>query len=205
MIIILGLVYRKKIRLQIVMLVHGKYSYDYIRTFKKYTNTNPFPYCVKDEILPYLRQSGKANPNVIHYTTLKEPLFEDMPFHIGLPQILKSYGKPDCFNSYLIKGFEVKAFGYYRDVFGSDVLAVFYFFLDKLVMGEYILTESKESLISKFRDTLLEKAGVNDETPVNHFFIDYDEKKSVYYRENAFSVVIRYVNRTDKLFADLIN
>lgn len=204
LILILLISYRRAIRFKIVRLIHGKYSYDYVNLFKKVTNKSPFPYCIKDEIVSYLRLVENKRNLAEHFNSGNPILFEKLPYRTRLDKILKNYGEPDCFNAYLIKNFELKLFGYAKDDFGTNVKTVFYFFLNEMVMGEYIITSSKDITVESISKTLLNREGINTEKISNHFFIDFEDQSSVYFYENGFYIIIRYIDWTNKLFFRLI-
>jgi hypothetical protein len=204
LVLILGISYRRAIRFKIIKLLHGKYSYDYVYNFKKLTNKSPYPYCIKDEILSYLQLAINKRSLADHYTTGNTILFENLPFHTRLDKILKIYGEPDCFNAYLIKNFELKVFGFTKNNFNTSVNTVFYFFLNEMVMGEYIITTSKEITVESISKAILSREGVKSDKISNHFFIDFEDKSSAYFYENGFYILIRYIDWNNKLFFKLI-
>ena len=59
---------------------HGKYSYRFVKQFKKYANKSPFPYCFKDDILPYLRLSISKRDSAERLKSEHDILFENIPF-----------------------------------------------------------------------------------------------------------------------------
>jgi len=204
LVLILGISYRRAIRFKIIKLLHGKYSYDYVYNFKRLTNKSPYPYCIKDEILSYLQLAINKRSHAYHYTAGNTILFENLPFHTRLDKILKLYSEPDCFNAYLIKNFELKVFGFTKNNFNTSVNTVFYFFLNEMVMGEYIIASSKEITVESISRILLNREGVTSEKFSNHFFIDFEDKYSIYFYENGFYIIIRYIDWTNKLFFRLI-
>lgn len=204
LIVIILLIYRRNIHLGVARMLHGKYSYDYIRVFKKYTNKSPFPYCIKDEIMSYLHLTEKKRNMTDHFFTLKEPLFENLPFHTPVVNIRKKHGEPECFNSYIIKGFELNALGYFKDDLGTSVKVIFYIFLNELVMGEYIITPTKKNDTRQIASAIMNRAGVESQLYPDRFFIDYQDKSSIYFYETGFSVIVRYIDWTNKIFMELI-
>lgn len=72
------LIFRKDIVLLLTKWKHGKYSFQYQQRFKKYFNSNPHPYCVKDELLQHILHFKKSaiESNTAHFASFfLKPLF----------------------------------------------------------------------------------------------------------------------------------
>ncbi|OQX75845.1 MAG: hypothetical protein B6D61_09710 [Bacteroidetes bacterium 4484_249] len=196
LIILLSVIFRKLIKLKLLQIKYGKYSYKYVSKFKKFTNKSPFPYCFKDDIMPYLRLMENKRENADIYFSEKNVLFEDTPLSIKANDLLKTRGEPDCFNIFKIKELELLAYGYRIEKFGTSTKAVFFFLKDEYVMGEYIIDDVSNVDINSVAEKILQNTGVSTENKSTLFYVDCKNKTSVFFYENGFSILIRYVNAT---------
>jgi hypothetical protein len=201
-VLLLSLIFRKFLKLNFTRLIYGKYSYEYVKLFKKYTRKSPFPYCFKDDILPYLRLS-RNKPDVKLFMTDKDLLFESVPFGIDDSQLLVAWKNPDCFNVFRINGVELKAYGYFIMEFDKKTKAVFYFLEDIFVMGEYIIEHVNEGDIARISAQLLQSFDISENRPYNRFFAE-NKETSVYFYENGFSVIVRFTDKLNKEFQELV-
>jgi len=198
------LIFQKQIRIALVRLKYGRYSYRYVNQFKKYANKSPFPYCFKDEIFSYLRLTSYKKAETVIYDSEKIILFEDVPTRLTFDAILRQYGKPDCFNAYQIQNKELRSWGYYKKLFGVEVQAVFFTLNENYVMGEYIIENSTAVDIDKFTAALKTKYGIVDTGQSSPFKIKGTETTSLLFYDNGFSALVRYYNMTDNGLMELI-
>lgn len=202
--IIFIILFRKQVRLGLISIKHGKHSYKYVRQFKKYVNKSPFPYCFKDDIMPYLRLGNAKKDNVDHYSSEKILLFEGIPYDSSLQEIVEKYGKPDCFNAFNIKNQELRAYGYNKSILGIPVKAVFFFIFESFVMGEYLIDDLTGGNIQSVSKSLMDRCGVIPRNDAMHYYIDGENETSVYFYENGFSAMIRYMNQANVALNELI-
>jgi hypothetical protein len=198
------LMFRKQIRIILIGLRHGKYSYRYVKQFKKYANKSPFPYCFKDDILPYLRLSMAKKDQAHHYQSEKTLLFEAIPYHTSLREIMKLYGKPDCFNAFKIKDKELCAYGYNKSVYNTSMKVVFFFIFESFVMGEYLVDDLQGVNVRELSKLFLDELGAKAKTESLHYFIDGKNGTSVHFYENGFTAMVRYSNQTNDPVKDLV-
>jgi hypothetical protein len=203
--IILLFVFRKVIRMNLIRMKYGKYSYKYVKQFKKYANKSPFPYCFKDDIMPYLRLSIAKKETVTQYQSGSNLYFENFPFQTTLNEIYGKYGKPDCFNAFTIKNIELRAYGYNKIVFGVNGKAVFFFVFDQLVMGEYLIDDLLTVDIHLVSKTFAYNYGIENYSDELHFYIEGRNQSSVYFYENGFSAMIRFSEQNNDIINKLLN
>ena len=196
--------FARQIRLALIGMRHGKYSYRYVRQFKKYANKSPFPYCFKDDIMPYLRLSGNKKENADLYTSEKKLCFEELPYHYPIKEIMNKYGKLDCFNAFIIKGKELRAYGFKKSIFGARVNAIFFTIDDSFVMGEYIIDDLAAIDIRSFSKSIRSYYDVMSVNESLNYKIDGQENTSIYFYENGFSAIIRYSDNSNVSFQELI-
>jgi len=198
------LMFRKRIWITMIALQHGKYSYTYVKQFKKYANKSPFPYCFKDDIMPYLRLSMVKRDQAHHFESEKTLLFEDIPYNASLREIVKKYGKPDCFNTFKIKDNELYAYGYNKSVFNTPMKVVFFFIFESFVMGEYLIDDLQRVNIQELSKLFLHELGVISKNESLHYFIDGKNGTSVHFYENGFTAMVRYTNQTNDPVKELV-
>jgi len=202
-ILVLALIFRKFLKLLFLRIIFGKYSYEYVKQFKKYARKSPFPYCFKDDILPYLRLSRQRPESIKVFEIDKEIHFESIPFGLDEEKFFDNWKSPDCFNVFRINDMDLKAFGYLIDEFNLNTKAVFYFLDDIYTMGEYIINNIKESDILNVSKQILEKYEITPQKTLNRFFIE-SKNTSVYFYENGFSITIRFTDKTNDEFKVLV-
>jgi hypothetical protein len=198
------LMFPKQVKINLIRMKHGRYSYRYVKQFKKYANKSPFPYCFKDEIMPYLRLSSARRKNTLQLRSDMEILFEGTPYHTNLQDIIKRTEDPGCFNVFMIKNEELRAFGYQKQVFGCTVKAVYFFLGQTFVMGEYIIDDLSGVDIANIAKQLLIQTGTQTTDNLPNFIIDGENKTSVFFYENGFSLIIRYSDLSNDHFNELI-
>jgi hypothetical protein len=204
LILIILLFFSRQIKIWLISFRHGKYSYRYIQHFKKYANKSPYPYCFKDEILPYLQLSNFKKGNMDVYQSEKPLLFENIPYHLSVGEIKNQYGRPDCFNAFIIKNKELRAYGYKKIFFGIEVKAVFFFTGDSFLMGEYIIEDLSVVDIVSFSRSIKIHYGVDADGETLLFKIVGKDDSSLFFYDNGFSVIVRYTYKSNVQFRELI-
>ena len=195
----LAIIFRKQIKLYFIRMKHGKYSYQFVKQFKKYANKSPFPYCFKDDILPYLRLSISKRDTAEWLKSEDDILFENIPFLTPVQSIINHYGNPDCFNAFMLKGIELRVFGYNRILFGNQVKVAFYIVGNLFIMGEYIIDDLGGINLNEIAGQILNLSKTETKNKTLLFIIDDRQENSVLFYENGFSLLIRYHNRNDEI------
>ena len=195
----LAIFFRKQITLYFIRLKHGKYSYQFVKQFKKYANKSPFPYCFKDDILPYLRLSISKRDSAERLKSEHEILFENIPFLTPVQSIINHYGNPNCFNAFIVKGIELRVFGYNRILFGNQIKVAFFIVGNVFIMGEYIIDDLAGINLEEIAGQILNLSKTETNNKTLHFIIDGKNEKSVLFYENGFSLLIRYHLRSDEI------
>lgn len=204
-IIIFCIIYRKQIRLKLLQLAHGKYSFEFVAQFKKYTNKSPFPYCFKDDILPYLRLINAKNKEIFTIESEIPCEFEDSNFGEIKELILKDRSHPDCFNIFRIEDAELRAYGYEENRYDAEYKTVFFFMHGMLAMGEYIFESSSKVDISKILGTYISTEGLEKVKSQSKFLISCANNTTILYYDNGFTTIIRFVDLNNKSLMKIIN
>jgi len=195
----LAIFFRKQLKLYYIRMKHGKYSYQFVKQFKKYANKSPFPYCFKDDILPYLRLSISKRDSAERLKSEHDILFENIPFLTPVQSIINHYGNPNCFNAFIVKGIELRVFGYNRILFGNQVKVAFFIVENVFIMGEYIIDDLAGINLEEIAGQILNLSKTETNNKTLHFIIDGKNENSVLFYENGFSLLIRYHNRSDEI------
>jgi hypothetical protein len=190
--LILVLVFRKIIWLKSIQIRYGKYSHQYVKRFKKLTNKNPFPYCFKDDIMPYLRLSFRPNNESLVYRTSNPVLFENTPFSSLRDDVFTQNAKPYCFNIFRISNQELSAYGFINDHISPGAKTVFFFLNDGFCMGEYIIENINEQNVLDISKKLLSDFRITGNLSALCYFIEDDLGRRIYFYENGFTLTIRY-------------
>ena len=192
---ILLIIFRKFIRLKIIGLVYGFYSYRYVSAFKKYFIRSPYQYCFRDEFISHLIYILAKKEEIPSYKSKQNISFENTPYNIKYKDFIKMKGKPYCFNAFLFShsNFEIKALGYQEKVAGSMAIMVFYFMSDVFFMGEYIFRKPRTDLKASLAKQFL--VGENIES--DNFYIENSKDRIIHFQNTGFSIDIKYLNRED--------
>lgn len=203
-VVLLSVLFRRHIKLILIKIIHGKYSYAYVHKFKKYANKSPFPYCFKDDILPYLRLPLFKKESTVNFNSDQNFQFEGLPFHCPEEDIIDELDRPDCFNAFKLKGIELKCFGYTGEEFGFRVKKVYFFADEEFILGEYIINGANKMNAIKIADLVLDRCSVSGKIHSTRFLVKGKNNNCVFFYDNGFSVLVRYFNPDDELFLELI-
>jgi len=202
--ILLAIFFRKQFKLYLIRMKYGKYSYQFVKQFKKYANKSPFPYCFKDDILPYLRLSISKRDTAELLKSDHDLLFENIPFLTPVQSIINHYGNPDCFNVFMLKGIELRVFGYNRFLFGNQVKVAFFIVGNVFIMGEYIVDDLSGINLEEIAGHIVKMAKTESKNETLRFMINGQNENSVLFYENGFSLLIRYQNRNDEILRNMM-
>lgn len=203
--IILSVIFRKQIRLKLLQMLHTKYSYEYVTQFKKYTNKSPFPYCFKDDILPYLRLINNKKKEILTIESAIPYKFENSDFGEIKEIVLKDQPKPDCFNIFRIGEAELRAYGFEENSFDTQLKTVFFFLGNSLVMGEYIMDSSNNIDNNKILATYISKDALEQIETKSKFLISCADNTSILYYDNGFTTTVRFVDLKNQQLMNIVN
>ncbi|MBN2174480.1 MAG: hypothetical protein JW731_10120, partial [Bacteroidales bacterium] len=200
--ILILLIFRKFLSLKTIHLVYGRYSYEFVRHYKRLAKKSPYPYCFKDDIMPYLRLSRRSDKEITSFQTDKNIIFESIPFGTDESGLLSSFKSPDCFNVFRINGQDLKAYGFKIFEFEKEVKVVFYFLDRVYVMGEYIIDHVNEKDIGRISKQILDQFGLSIKYTASKYLIE-NKESSLFFYENGFSIIIRYTDNRNGQFREL--
>jgi hypothetical protein len=194
--IVLGFRLRKAIILTFLKIIYGRYSYEFLSTYKRFFVRSPFQYCFRDDFIAHLLFVLSKKEEIPSYKSPKEIYFENTPYFINYKEFLKKKGTPYCFNAFLFHqfDFEIKTLGYQENIAGSKAITLFYFMNDVFFMGEYIFknprTDIKSSLVNHFLGST--------EVTGDNFYIENTRNRIIHYQDTGFTVDIKYLNKEDE-------
>lgn len=182
----------KKIKLYIIQIFYGKYSYKYVSRFKHYTNTSPFPRCYKDDLIHHIIMFKKRDKNSKIYKTDNIIQFDNIPFLTDYNKFTAIKGKPQCFNAFIIDNDEVRVIGYNQSKFDTDILTLYYFINNVFFMGEYIINNITKINTENISKIILNKYFKQSIENSNSFYIENTNDTTIYFGDNGFSLFIKY-------------
>lgn len=154
------LIFRKAVLLLLTKWKYGKYSFQYQQRFRKYFNSNPHPYCVKDELLQHILHFKKSaiESNIAHFVSpFRGPAF---PENKNLKALLKQNGAPSCYNALYDRFFRISLLGYESELFQLACKQVFYFSDKKLFAIDYIFENIASSKLSEMYEYIKNETGI---------------------------------------------
>jgi hypothetical protein len=186
---------RKILGLNVVKWLYGKYSYEFLVTYKKLFVRSPFQYCFRDEFLSHVLFVLDKRADVPLHKTHSEIMFEGQPFLIPYKEFLKKKGKPYCFNAFSFDHphFIIKVLGYLENVSDQKVIAAYYFFDDIFFMGEYIFKKPSDEVKEKYIQPYYDLNSLQGD----NFYIENTRKRIIHYQNNGISIDVKYLTRED--------
>jgi hypothetical protein len=196
LLIVIGYLVRKRVRLFFVRKLYGPFSYEYLNIHKKYFFKSPYHYCFRDEFMTHLIQVLFHSDDVPSYKSDKDLIFEDISHSMNYKDFIGKKGDPHCFNAFKLDqlGFEIKALGYKLFVSGSKAITVYYFMNDLFFMGEYYFKNPKTDIKAGISEIYLEKMPL----PEDIFYIRNSKDRIIYFKNTGNKVDIKYLNKEDQ-------
>jgi len=200
LILVIAYRFRKEINLTIIRMAYGHYSYEFLRTYKKYYVRSPFQYCFRDDFIAHLLFVLAKKEDIPSYKSFKDIYFENTPYFISYKDFLKLKGNPYCFNAFVFDhpDFEIKALGYQETIVGSKAINLFYFMNDSFFMGEYIFKNPKTNIKASLIDHFLDM----HEFSHDNFYIENTKNRIIHFQNTGFTVDIKYLNKENKAIVD---
>jgi hypothetical protein len=194
--VVLAFRFRKALSLYLIKAVYGKYSYEYLSTFKRLFIRSPFQYCFRDEFIAHVLFVLDIKDEVPVYKTSRQINFENLPFFTDYKEFLKINGDPDCFNAFSFSNpdFIIKVAGYQEIIGGQKGTAVYYFIDDLFFMGEYIFKRDKAMVMQECIRPYVDPTRIS----ADNFYIINTQDRIVHYQDTGFSVDIKYLSREDR-------
>lgn len=188
----------KPVRLFLIKLFFSRYSYSYVRVFRKYFYKNPFGHCIKDSFEHHARHFYESEKNSRFYTTKEDISFNKIPFYTSFAKIKKIKKKPYCFNSYKLGKHYIRVIGYKESLAQLGCNVIFYFLDSKFFLGEYVFKDPTEKTVNNIL-TLLQNKYIDKQQGTlgienSKFYITHDDGSQIFYRYNGFSVTLSYIN-----------
>ena len=196
--IILFAIFRKHIRLLIIRIFHGKYSYKHYDSHRRIFFKNPLPQSIKDDFINHVLDFFQPPANIQSFQTNIPIAYLEFPFDSSLKALLRKRGKPSHLSMNKSGPDEIKILGYPEYLFNTDARSYYYFMNDVFFMGEYYFPEISKTLPSEIAGLLSEKYNITGSNGKHDFFIDNPSGYSIQYKNTGFSIMIRYFSRADQ-------
>jgi len=194
---------RKVIYLNLIRLIYGYYSLNYIRKFKKFTRKKPHPYCFKDDFYYHILAVKNATNCKNIYQTKAHIVFDDMDFGKMFKSVIKEKGKADCFTMSDEKNIPLKVAGYKSRMFHSNEKTLLYFCDNKYFMGEYVFSnlsdETPSLLVKKLQDDY------NKDIEYSKNFVIKDPSgNTIYFTDTGFFLSLKFFNSNNSLVKSVL-
>ncbi|MCK4638592.1 MAG: hypothetical protein KAT33_04170 [Bacteroidales bacterium] len=184
-----------RLKLFFTRVFRGKYSLAYVSLYKKYYFKSPYTHCIKDEFVFRIFSFFEKSKDTKQFKTNKTIQFGETPFLIRYNDFIKTFGKPYCFNIYLIQPStnKLKIIGHKEQMLNTDMKALYYFIDNKFFMGEYVFKEITHETINKISN-LLQKKYLDDilTEGTDDFYIENKDNIIIYFSYTGFALILRY-------------
>lgn len=183
----------RQLHLLFVRLSRGKYHRKYLGLHKRYFKTNPWPYCIKEDIYTRIMPFAEANETIPHIRAGQSQLIEKYSFFSSFKEIRQKEGTPNCYQAYFDFGTDLKIMGYHMDISGYKGRKIYYFIDDLLFMTEWVSSQAGEDLKPGVLNFLFGIEPEQDGKKLSKsFYLDIPGEEDVYFRDAAFSIVVSH-------------
>ena len=187
------------VKLGYIILVHGRFSYDFIEFFKNNNLRNPHSNCIKDEISMHFFTFYKPKKESLFFKTDLKIEFGDTPFFATYKEIHKMKGEPGCINISRFNESRVKLVGFSESLQQLKMKSFFYFIDDHFIMGEYSFSDiNKARAEDVINSVALKYLKGEKQLQVDYFYITDPAGNKLNYENNGFSVTVRYLYKGDQ-------
>ncbi len=188
-----------RLKLFFTRVFRGKYSLAYVSLYRKYYMKSPYTHCIKDEFVFRILSFFEKSKDTKQFKTNKTIQFGETPFFIRHNDFIKTFGKPYCFNTYLIQPSNntLKIIGYKEQMLNTDMKALYYFIDNTFFMGEYVFKEITHETINEISN-LLQKKYLDDKLTegTDDFYIE-NKDTMIYFSYTGFALILGYYCRKD--------
>ncbi len=202
LLIILLILFRKKviflIKIRYILLVHGRYSFEYLEYFKNNNLRSPHNTCIKDEIILHFMVFFKKIRNATDYQSDTNISFCEIPFMSSWKAFRKLKVAPDCMNIARFTDAKVKVVGYNESWEGIRIKTLYYFLNNNFVLGEYHISESLKVNSVRVLQKISSKYLQGVELKSDVIYITDREGNQLNFENNGFSIGIKYLYRGDE-------
>jgi len=185
------------IKLGIIRLIYGSYSFEFMEFFKEQNIRNPHSNCIKDEISMHFYVFFKPNRNAVFFETEAKIGFGEIPFLISYKKLTKQKGEPDCINIARFGRSRVKLVGFNESLQNIKIKTMFYFIEEMFVMGEYHFPDQHRIKKGEILDPLTMKYLNGTSIQHDNFYITDPAGNKIHFENNGFTVTIRYYFQGD--------
>jgi hypothetical protein len=188
-----------------IRLNHSAYSFDYQNQYKTYFNSNPHPYCFKDELLQHiisLKKSADLNQG-LGEKQISSNLME-IPFDLTPKKLIATKGEPTCFNAYRDNYYDFKLFGYPHNQFSYNSKLIYYFYQNKLVALDCFFEDFSQNMMSALLENIAKVVQIDLVNEKSKTFYLKDNCR-VLYTNTGFRVSLKTYNTTSKAFLEVIS
>lgn len=178
-------------------LIFGKYSARYVATHKRYTRTNPYSYCIKDDFINHLASCYKLPPGMPVLDSELEIEFSDMPFGKSFKEVIKALPSPICVNANRLPAFEMQGLGYKSQVFGHEMKKYYFFANGRFFLGQLTFNNSTVESRAELVNVLQKKYLNGLKTSATGFLIRGKNQSFLRCEYNGFYLIFSYLSRAD--------
>ncbi len=193
----LGFLNRKLLKLWYITAVYGRYSYEFLNFFSMNKLRNPFNGCIKDEIPVHLEVFFRKTRNSEEFQTEVPIDYPDVPFMSEKRSLFRIKGKPDCLKVAFADGIRFIIMGYHEKLMGCRMRSIFYFVNDRFVMGEILFTDLTRVSPVKLAETLSAKYLKGKLINLDTFYIKNTGGNHLNFDYNGFTISVKYLYRGD--------
>ena len=185
-------------------LFYGKYSPQFYFIYKKHVKKSVYRPCYKDSFMAHVEPLMENDMSYEIYNTSQTINFINFDFGSSIKDLKKIKGEPYYYTIEKIEKQHIIVIGYNEDSGNAEIKTVYYFYKNKLYMGEYVFI-SIQSQVENDIYKALENKYLNETIQNKSRFIIKDKNQSYIIPENTgFELIIKYYCHENKEVYELL-
>jgi len=128
------------------------------------------------------------------YKTSESIQIEHLEFGTHIKDIIRLKGRINCANYLKIGEGTIKIIGYHEKMLNSSVRLSFFVLNGIFFLGEYHFYKYDKTRNISIANTFRKKYGINETDDELNFYIEDEQGSNLYFRDDGFSLSIKYFN-----------
>jgi hypothetical protein len=213
------------IYLQTLSIIFGKYSPQYVLSFKKINTHNPlpktvrkntlsskkifrhspFPEAIIDDVISHLLSFKESATLKLNYSTPLDIIFDQLPFNISRKEVNRRLKLPRFFTAQAFMHYMLTVYRYQVGNKETHHSKILYFINDQFVYGELVYSCLRKDQTETFKQKLLNKFQIDQMDSKEFIFCIIDKHKNLLvYDFSGHKIILRYGCLQTPLLAGII-
>jgi len=194
-----------RLRVWIVQMIYGKYSYAYISFFKRRDLKPDVLPCLKDHYLTHFYPFYRKAKDSVMFKSRQAIQYGEFRFGCSFRESPKGALEPDNFSVYKVDADILSAYGFRGQSFGVKHKEVAFFLNNQFLLGEYSFSLSDKSSMpdtERIVSELARRYQVDLGGLKSNFYIEDGNDSLIYVLDTGFSFNLSYFSPTVAAISD---